>query len=852
MNLPTLRFRAIVRARVLESIGVTVDELYPLTLLHAPSGFGKTSVAAQWAQATLDERRVRVVWVYSPEEDLPAEQLWIRMATELSDGRYSSSGSSGSQAREAVDRALKKLNAPTVIVIDDYQHVSSSELDMALARLLERTPLLHLLVISRRFSTLNGPLISSRVLTKTITGEDLAFTDDECHELADSYGVPHSPTVERLSELACGWPMMVRSVLQELSDGSDSREVKRTIERFGHQHLNEITLDNGKRALLATALCPGLSIEMLSQLTDTAIAQTQSLARRLTELGLVSESLAADTNRYYCHPGLREALLNSAQQEFGNDAQAILQRHSADLVRDEPFEAVALLLNEELYDEAARLLTRYFLDIMRAGRNVLERLRQVPDDVMQRHPSLIAASLLLETPEVDTPNERLEHLYQWLRDAVRSRMLEGDFDQNTAVITSLLVAERMRGDMNETLRLARDIEKRTLHLPENRLLHYRFTLPLVFSALGLAGLVCGDLELAARSYRRAAEIAARFAITGEEIRGLNGLASAVAVTRDLPEARRRVQEAETLRVSAQPQRPDLSWINLAHAKAILAYEQYDAESAVEALALTPGLLQRIEQWPLTIVLEAQARCIAEGPAVAQQLLQQRRREAQGGFPATAYMRLVLNAFSIRLLIAVGNYAAAARQIESLPQQHAETAIAQAILGVYTDDVEATLHYAETARRFKLTHAQELEILLVASAALWQLKQSAKALTVFAQAVELSQRYELRLALSSLPFHTLLELATEAGETDFLARIRAIPVTMRATKIEPLSKAELRILSALAEGLSQTAIAKTFFISVNTVKFHLRSVYRKLGVSGREAALTRAREMLLLPANASEL
>ncbi len=55
-----------------------------------------------------------------------------------------------------------------------------------------------------------------------------------------------------------------------------------------------------------------------------------------------------------------------------------------------------------------------------------------------------------------------------------------------------------------------------------------------------------------------------------------------------------------------------------------------------------------------------------------------------------------------------------------------------------------------------------------------------------------------------------------------------------------------MLDALAATSSRQAIAASLFVSVNTVKTQLSSVYQKLGSSTREEALRNAREHQLLP------
>jgi LuxR family transcriptional regulator, maltose regulon positive regulatory protein len=63
--------------------------------------------------------------------------------------------------------------------------------------------------------------------------------------------------------------------------------------------------------------------------------------------------------------------------------------------------------------------------------------------------------------------------------------------------------------------------------------------------------------------------------------------------------------------------------------------------------------------------------------------------------------------------------------------------------------------------------------------------------------------------------------------------------------EPLTDRELTVLRYLQSVLSNEEIASKLFLSVNTVKTHVRNIYRKLGVSRRREAVQRARELHLL-------
>jgi DNA-binding NarL/FixJ family response regulator len=61
----------------------------------------------------------------------------------------------------------------------------------------------------------------------------------------------------------------------------------------------------------------------------------------------------------------------------------------------------------------------------------------------------------------------------------------------------------------------------------------------------------------------------------------------------------------------------------------------------------------------------------------------------------------------------------------------------------------------------------------------------------------------------------------------------------------LTERELSMLKALARGLSNSAISKEFWVTEQTVKFHLSNIYRKLGVANRTEAARFAYERGLI-------
>ncbi len=75
--------------------------------------------------------------------------------------------------------------------------------------------------------------------------------------------------------------------------------------------------------------------------------------------------------------------------------------------------------------------------------------------------------------------------------------------------------------------------------------------------------------------------------------------------------------------------------------------------------------------------------------------------------------------------------------------------------------------------------------------------------------------------------TMLRAVAEASESE-----PAVPVTLTAREAE--------ILHLLATGASNETISRQAHVSLNTVKYHLKNIYSKLGAGSRLEAIQRAR------------
>ncbi len=125
------------------------------------------------------------------------------------------------------------------------------------------------------------------------------------------------------------------------------------------------------------------------------------------------------------------------------------------------------------------------------------------------------------------------------------------------------------------------------------------------------------------------------------------------------------------------------------------------------------------------------------------------------------------------------------------------------------------------------------------------------------------RTHLIEALSLAERHSLVEPFVRAGPTvirlvagvsDFLPEFRdlvlnrareALTIAPESQLPDPLTDRELEILSYMPSRFTNTELAAQCYVSVNTIKSHMAHIYRKLDVTHRNAAITRAREIGLL-------
>lgn len=206
------------RSRCDEALAATVAA-HRLTVVSAPAGFGKTTLVAQWAAAA----PVPVAWVsLDPLDDEPGRLVRVlgealgRLAPAARPDEDAESDRALATVARRVDglvAALEGMPADTVVVLDDVHLLSARTARAVLGPVLRYAG--PRFVLAGRY---DAALPVNRMRMAGEVGElrerTLAFTEDEVADVVRAVDVPaDAAAVRALWEITRGWPVAVRLAL---------------------------------------------------------------------------------------------------------------------------------------------------------------------------------------------------------------------------------------------------------------------------------------------------------------------------------------------------------------------------------------------------------------------------------------------------------------------------------------------------------------------------------------------------------------------------------------------------------------------------------------------------------------
>ena len=230
---PAVLLDAVVRRRLLRLLSQGGDR--PLTLLSAPAGYGKTVLVACWAPGA--EVTSMVVHMRMDDGDQTTQGFWTSAVEGLRRAGLDVTGvHETASARAAVEAMLRRLahrilvhGEPVVWVLDCGEYSLSPALGDAIGRLIDQCGTsLRVVLLTRSDPPL--PLHNYR-LTDAITeirAADLAFTATEASRLMRRAGLALDPVdLTALQERTGGWPAGLKFAAMSLSGRADTAEAIR-------------------------------------------------------------------------------------------------------------------------------------------------------------------------------------------------------------------------------------------------------------------------------------------------------------------------------------------------------------------------------------------------------------------------------------------------------------------------------------------------------------------------------------------------------------------------------------------------------------------------------------------------
>ncbi len=330
-------------------------------LLLAPAGYGKTTLARQWAQ-TLNGS----IWITAT----PAHRDVSTLARDLSRGldelgavtskfidEYLRARSNPQRAAREVARTLAE-QATTVrlqwIIIDDYHELTASPEAETLIDVFHELAHTRFLVASR----VRPVWASSRRVVygdiAEVTRETLAMSDGESRLV-----LGHRPGAVRLVEQSEGWPAVIG-----LASGVDQVEVpNEALPAALHDFFAEELFRSASPALQAQLIQLALSGDLnnISMLEDLR-GETRSILEQARELGFLSTEGSVGV-----HPLIREFLLQKLSED--PNCEAIVRDGVATCVKGEAWgRAFELILRFGLMDLVESTLEAAYKPLLRSGR----------------------------------------------------------------------------------------------------------------------------------------------------------------------------------------------------------------------------------------------------------------------------------------------------------------------------------------------------------------------------------------------------------------------------------------------------------------------------------------------------
>jgi LuxR family transcriptional regulator, maltose regulon positive regulatory protein len=880
LQIPQSHFPVLRRRRLTSLIDQATR--HRVTLISAPAGAGKTVACAAWAAANPEQRRV--VWLTLDAGD-QSSWFWAYVCAGLTRLRAAPPDALRSLEDSTPDgfplrlvEAAQQFTEPVTMVLDDVHEVTDQAVLSGLDLLIRHAPGgLRLVLSARQPPALQLARLRVAGELADIGGADLACTPEEADAYFAMLGIDvDSAARDELLRRTEGWMAGLRLAAMRAvaSPGSGTK----ITELAGDQpmvtdYLWDEVLGRQPAQTRMFLLRTSITEDMSGDLADALTGQSGG-ARTLDRLDRENsfvEALDRERGEYRYHPLLREVLTAELHREIPHEIPVLLRRAARWYAAHErPIDAVRCAAGAEDWDYAAQVLAE--AGVCAAALNGPAELESAlalfPTERSADDPAVAAAWAAARLWDEDREGAA-SYLDSARRGVDRSAGAMRRIMEPTLAALQVMHAACRADPAPGLLAQGRSLAERCQAAVSSRAEHRG--IGLLWFALGTAALRRWEIQEARRALRRADRELGAGGLPRFQARARAWRALADAWYGDLGAAER---SAADVRACAGAMAGGGTGPGEASALAGLARAQVSLSR--DDLVTAQRLLEDVDKQsaghfpgePSVAAVAALIRArvlLADGDGTAARTVLSRLRETWG--PAHPALTDVIAVAEGDVALRTGN-TGRARAILLLVEDgehfdrvsgrllHGGLLIAAGDFAAALEAVQPCLDGAAVETGGGGTRQQQISALLLAAVAHRRLGSTEEAAGLIEQALALAEpdgAYRVFLDVGPAVRSALTVLipptSRHAGFTGrILERFEAQAPRPAGTPDQAsvaLTDSERAVLCFLPSHMTNEEISQALFLSINTVKTHLRSAYRKLGVGSRREAIARGRRLGLL-------
>ncbi|UCD38255.1 MAG: helix-turn-helix transcriptional regulator [Fidelibacterota bacterium] len=883
---PPLRADLVPRRRLMALLDEGTDR--SLTLISAPAGYGKTTLLNEWVHR--DHKPV--AWLsLDPDDNDPARFVaYIIAAIQTVEKEVGNDAAAILQSPRTppIETVLTSLinditgrSIEITLVLDDYHLVDTQQINHIVEFLLTHSPArLHLIISTRSDPALPLARLRARGQLTEVRASDLCFSIEETSQFIQK-GAGIDLSSDELGKLVSrteGWIAGLQLAALSMRGRNDYATFINSFtgdERHIADYLVEEVLNRQPEEVQTFLLETSILERLSGPLCDAVVGRdgSQQILRELERSNLFIVPLDSERFWFRYHHLFAELLHQRLHQIHGNlDPQ--LHRRASIWYESNGLTAVAInhALSAKDYDRAMELIEQVAEETFMRSElaTLLGWFTEMPEDTLRSRPLLCtyqATAMLLG----GRPLEEAEaHLPDTINADV-SDAVAGAIALFRSMVTAY-AAERL-----ESMELA----NQALELLPRENLFFR---SMAAGILGLNAFYSGDLEAANEALENAAHISEQAGNFMNAVLAVSHLAELAWMQGQLQKAESLYQRALQLGTDEHGRLRPIAGLALTGLGG-LRWEHNDLQAAY---SMTTQGIALTNRWGETGAITGHltlARILqSQGDIKGTQAEIDSAKQIAINFDAMEMDDILVDLYQTRVWVAQGNLDAATKWISdraldgelgsaaSVKDEYKGPSTILRILEFMTlarvenarNQPDRALKVLEVALQLADQggfHTYRIEIYLLQSLALLQQGDTHEAVETLARALELGEpgNYIRTFIDHGEGLGTLLGKILDRQQTDedriqvspdyvkkLLLALKTKPVIQSdGSLVEPLSSRELDVLRLMATGLSNSNIAQNLFISLNTVKTHIKNIHSKLHVHTRTQAIAKAKEIGLL-------